>query len=124
MVKKSMLIRGQSTLIDVVDDFVASLDGQKMDLFMRYIPNRMWIQVLDFYDYLISRYDFYNSGAWIAELISENDPVGATLCQKFSSNGQNTFEWEAGVIIDLAKEKLGITFEWQREKYGNPSDSF
>ena len=53
-----MLIRGQSTLIDVVDDFIASLDGQKMDLFMRYIPNRMWIQVLDFYDYLISRYDF------------------------------------------------------------------
>lgn len=65
MVKKSMLIRGQSTL-----------------------------------------------GAWVAELISENDPVGATLCQKFSSNGQNTFEWEAGVIIDLAREKLGITFEW------------
>ena len=106
-----MLINGQSDLHDVVSDFIASLDDRNMDLFKRYIPNRMWIQALDFYDYIIFRYDFCGSGEWIAQLISDNDPLEAMFSQKFAPNGKNTFEWEAGVIIRYSRERLGVTYE-------------
>ncbi|MCH7310328.1 hypothetical protein [Acinetobacter sp. ANC 4805] len=118
-----MLMRNRSTLADVVEDFILSLDDKKLDSFKRYIPNRMWIQDIDFYDYIISRYDFNGSGGWIAQLILDSDPLEAMLLQKFSVDGKNTFEWEAGVIINSARERLGVTYEWQKTMYGNPSDN-
>ncbi|WP_163834196.1 hypothetical protein [Spartinivicinus ruber] len=106
-----MLEVGKSTLDDLVIDFISLLDE-------KYIPNPMLKQEFDFFQFVIETYDLKGAGQWIADLIVESDPLEASLMQKFSASGESILEWEVGVLLSKAREKLGINYEWQEQNYG------
>ncbi|AJQ94191.1 hypothetical protein [Gynuella sunshinyii] len=96
---------------DVVDGFIDMLTNEELDEFKNFIPNPMIKQKIDFYDYVVSKFDLKNDGQWIVEKLSEEFPIESQLLGKYDSYGNRLLDWEVDMIIKLAREKLGLTFE-------------